>query len=821
MSSRAFAALGLGARRSAAAAVAAAAEARVAWVRAGTAAAASTGAGAASRAFGPAAGPAASGRSVCVASSVFSAGVGALRSAVPRVAAPARSFASRAPRRAFAPGGRARAERRAATALERRARDLPPELLPVVVLLGRPNVGKSALFNRLTSGHRLRGAGRRGALVRDTPGGHVTRDYRESPAALSDLRFLAVDTCGLEASAAPGSIAARSSLLTRDALERADVALLLLDARSGVTALDAELATWIRRRAPHLLETPGKLVVVANKAEGGDGPAAALQAEAELGLSDAVAVSATTGEGMADLFQKLAPVLDPILETRREQWTRELVGATAEADKGEGRGEVEDPGVGDAARRAPDDLAAESSAEPLDSSAASASLSGGRASPAALSAPVRLSIVGVPNSGKSTLVNTLLGSERCLTGPEPGLTRDAIQAVFERNGQRYLIADTAGWVRRARFAQHDRDGDGALTAASLQDREEALRHADVAVLVLDALRAAAAAPEEVERAAERARRAMRERAEALEDSLEKRARRQRGKEETGKRTGKTVPEGGDLAPGDADAEAPGLAPVAADAGAPALAPVAAEAEASASVLGSGASASASASALGSGASASASAPAPSPASARSSVRARSSSVAPPPLSEPPARPPLGISHRELTLAANAAQEGRAVVLAVNKLDALAPARRKEVLAAVRADADRSLRDLGDVPIVGISAVDERGLDALLGAVKDARDAWERRVPAAAVNAALADAKRDRARRGLGRGDAGTAALQRVKFAAMVNTRPPTFALSASGTDAPTDAEARMIANIFRKAFDLHGCPIRLKFRLNEKRKRKH
>lgn len=853
MSVRAFAALGRGSRRSAAAA----------WVRAaGDAAAVAAidgGVVSSSRALASSVGPFWASRGFrSLARSLSASSMGWCATPHVFVASSSRSFSSRPPRRPFAPGGRARAEKRQATALERRARDLPPELLPVVVLLGRPNVGKSALFNRLTSGHRLRGAGRRGALVRDTPEGHVTRDYRESPAALSDLRFLVVDTCGLEASASPGSIAARSALLTRDALERADVALLLLDARAGVTSADAELATWIRRRASHLLETPGKLVVVANKAEGGDGPAAALEAEAELGLSDAVAVSATTGEGMADLFDKLAPALDPILKVRRAQWAREIGAAQRGEDEERGgppeeRGHQETVGADSAAAATAPGSAANDEAMGVNSSSTVSSGSGVQApgelgddwsefraleradvevedrdSPPSTSspsssprlpvrdvpcppvgAPVRLSILGVPNAGKSTLVNALLGSERCLTGPEPGLTRDAIQAVFERNGQRYLIADTAGWVRRARLAQHDEDGGGALTAASLLDRQEAMRHADVAVLVLDALRAAAAVPEEVERAKERAQHAMQLRAESLEEQLEAHAKANKehdaghGQNKARDETDRFASPSANVTSAHDDENANG-----------------ADDAKDATIANATSTGITNNNKNSTGGRHLESSTFP-PLSSRSPSSSLSlSSSSPPPLSEPPPRPPLGISHRELTLAAEAAQEGRAVVLAVNKLDALHPSRRKEVLAAVRADADRSLRDLGEVPIVGVSAVDERGLDALLRAVKVSRDAWERRVPASAVNAALAAARKDRERRGLGQGDAGTAALQRVKFAAMINTRPPTFALSASGTDKPTEAETRMLANVFRRAFQLNGCPIRLKFRLNEKRGRK-
>jgi GTPase len=167
-----------------------------------------------------------------------------------------------------------------------------------VAILGRPNVGKSTLFNRL--------AGRRLALVDDTPG--VTRDRREAEARLGDLRFRIIDTAGLE-DAAPGELVARMQMQTAHALADADVALFLVDARAGITPLDRHFADWLRRS--------GKSVIVAaNKAEG-SAFAAAHEAFA-LGLGDPVAISAEHGEGLDDLFRALAPYADRAAEPAAE-----------------------------------------------------------------------------------------------------------------------------------------------------------------------------------------------------------------------------------------------------------------------------------------------------------------------------------------------------------------------------------------------------------------------------------------------------------------------------------------------------------------------
>jgi GTP-binding protein len=274
-----------------------------------------------------------------------------------------------------------------------------------VAIVGRPNVGKSTLFNRLV--------GKRLALVDDTPG--VTRDRREGAARLGDLRFTAIDTAGLE-EAAPEALTGRMRRQTERAVRDSDLALLVVDARSGIVALDRHFAAWLRRF--------GKpVVLVANKCEAQDAAAAALTEAWSLGLGEAVAISAEHGQGMADL---------------REAIARHLGATTA----GERTADGEAPRP-----------------------------------PAA--GPLTLAIVGRPNVGKSTLVNALIGDDRMLTGPEAGITRDAIAVDWTHAGQPVRLVDTAGLRRRARVA-------GKLERLSTADTLRAIRFAEVVVLVIDA-----------------------------------------------------------------------------------------------------------------------------------------------------------------------------------------------------------------------------------------------------------------------------------------------------------------------------------------------
>jgi len=273
-----------------------------------------------------------------------------------------------------------------------------------VAIVGRPNVGKSTLFNRLV--------GKRLALVAPEPG--VTRDRREGEAHLFDLTFRVIDTAGLE-EVDDATLEARMRAQTERAIAEADAALLLIDARAGVTPLDRHFAAWLRRaRVP--------VVPVANKCEGAVGEAGRMEAY-DLGLGEAVPLSAEHGLGLSDLRDAVADALGDAGADRDE--------AGEGADK-------DDAGDG----------------------------------------ILQLAIVGRPNVGKSTLVNRLLGDERVLTGPEAGITRDSIAVEWTYDGRPVRLIDTAGLRRRARVGAH-------LETLSVADALRAVRFAHVVVLVLD------------------------------------------------------------------------------------------------------------------------------------------------------------------------------------------------------------------------------------------------------------------------------------------------------------------------------------------------
>jgi len=290
-----------------------------------------------------------------------------------------------------------------------------------LAIVGRPNVGKSTLFNRLV--------GRKLALVDDQPG--VTRDLREGDAKLFDLRFTVIDSAGLE-DVTDDSLQGRMRRLTERAVEMADVCLFLIDGRAGVTAADQVFAEILRRKA-------ARVIVGVNKSEGSAGDAGAIEAFS-LGLGEPVRLSAEHGEGMDDLYHILRPIGDSFI-------------ARAEADA-----PLIDQDV-------PEDQA-DVEADP-------------EAHKPTLAKPLQIAVIGRPNAGKSTLINKILGEERLLTGPEAGITRDAISVRTTWLGTPMRIFDTAGMRKKARI-------DDKLEKMSVSDGLRAVRFAEVVVVLLDA-----------------------------------------------------------------------------------------------------------------------------------------------------------------------------------------------------------------------------------------------------------------------------------------------------------------------------------------------
>lgn len=265
-----------------------------------------------------------------------------------------------------------------------------------LAIIGRPNVGKSTLFNRL--------AGKKLAIVEDTPG--VTRDRRTADGHLADLEFTMIDTAGFEDDKGD-TLPARMRAQTDIAIAEADICLFVMDARVGVTGIDQEFADILRR-------TDKPVILLANKSEGQAGDDGRYEAFG-LGLGEPIAISAEHGEGMTELYQELL-----------KHWP-----------------DLEEDEADDE------------------------------------NAPLRIAIVGRPNAGKSTLINTLLNEDRLVTGPEAGITRDAIAVEWQHDGRRIRLVDTAGMRKRAKI-------DETLEKMSVNDSLRAIRLAEVVVVMCDA-----------------------------------------------------------------------------------------------------------------------------------------------------------------------------------------------------------------------------------------------------------------------------------------------------------------------------------------------
>ena len=287
-----------------------------------------------------------------------------------------------------------------------------------LAIVGRPNVGKSTLFNRLV--------GKRLALVDDTPG--VTRDLREGAARLGDLRFTVIDTAGLE-EATDDSLQGRMRRLTERAVDMADICLFMIDARAGVTPTDEVFADILRKRSAHV-------ILAANKAEGAAADAGLYEAYG-LGLGEPIRLSAEHGEGLNDLYSVLMPLADGFAARTAEQSPETEVDVSDNEDDDDGM-------------RHP-----------------------------TKAKPMQIAVVGRPNAGKSTLINQILGEDRLLTGPEAGITRDAISLTLDWGGVPVRIFDTAGMRKKAKVQEK-------LEKLSVSDGLRAVKFAEVVIVLLDA-----------------------------------------------------------------------------------------------------------------------------------------------------------------------------------------------------------------------------------------------------------------------------------------------------------------------------------------------
>lgn len=309
-------------------------------------------------------------------------------------------------------------------------RDVAPRRTPVVALVGRPNVGKSTLFNRLTRS--------RAALVADIPG--LTRDRHYGTGRVGSRRYIVIDTGGFEPVAKTG-IAAEMARQARQAVLEADLVVFVVDGREGMAGRDRDIANELRK-------TAARVVLAVNKTEGQ--PRATAVADFwSLGLGEPWAISAAHGDGVADLIETCLPEApEPV-----EQWSEPVAPPAIEGVSAE---------ISPASTETPSDPPSGVDA-------------------AAVTRPrrIRVAVVGRPNVGKSTLINTLLGEERMIAFDQPGTTRDAVSADFDRGGKAYTLVDTAGVRRRGKVTE-------MIEKFSVVKTLQAIEDSHVCVLLLDA-----------------------------------------------------------------------------------------------------------------------------------------------------------------------------------------------------------------------------------------------------------------------------------------------------------------------------------------------
>ena len=299
-----------------------------------------------------------------------------------------------------------------------------------IAIVGRPNVGKSTLFNRL--------ARKKLAIIDDTPG--VTRDWRDAEGYLLDQKIRIIDTAGLE-EAFDDSIEGRMRKQTEEGLAQADAILFLIDGRTGVTPIDEHFASWLRKQKGHRKKP---IVLAVNKAENDNAVATGIAEAYSLGFGQPIPISSAHGHGIEDLYYAFEPHFpqeEDNVETENDQ-----LPDFEDLDALEG-----DTNFDFAALEIDEDE----------------------------EKPIKVAIVGRPNVGKSTLMNALLDENRSMTGPEAGITRDAVTAQWEFEGRKIKLVDTAGMRRKSKIDEN-------IEKMSVEDSLRAIRLAQVVILVIDA-----------------------------------------------------------------------------------------------------------------------------------------------------------------------------------------------------------------------------------------------------------------------------------------------------------------------------------------------
>lgn len=487
-----------------------------------------------------------------------------------------------------------------------------------LAIAGRPNVGKSTLFNTL--------AGKQLAITDDTPG--ITRDWREADGQLIDIPLRLIDTAGLE-EANDDSIPARMRRQTEAALAQADAILFLVDGRAGLTPLDTHFARWLlKQKLPVLLGI--------NKAENESAVAAALAESYALGLGDPILLSAAHRLGLDELYDRLVP-----LAKKKQEEDEQSAQDDNSAENGGFAAYIGDL---DALEGDEDfDFAANAKQDDLERDTEK---------------PIKIALVGRPNAGKSTLMNRYLGFERSMTGPEAGITRDAIAQNWRFEDQLFRLVDTAGMRRKARI-------NDKIEKMSVDDSLRAIRLAQIVILLLDAER--------------------------------------------------------------------------------------------------------------------------------------------------------GLEKQDLAIARHVAEEGRILVIAVNKWDAVKD--QKTVLQDIEFRLQRSFGQIKDLPVVPISALTGKHTDKVMRQALAAFDRWNARVPTGPLNRWM------RMMESRHPPPMTDGLPNRLKYITQIKSRPPTFALWVSRSEAVDESYQRFLINGLATDFGMEGIPIRLHIRVsknpyaNKKKKR--